>query len=153
MIFFVSSFEFYLLNYMILHFLKNHFIYYNRSNSLRPPRPPPSRLTNDEEIKKYIAIFFFHPIAKKTKQTKRMKVKSLTILLSIKVWLWRMERDGQLLSRTTVDMFSGNLPNKFRTLLQMDSNVKVYHLPNYDALFSQDGEKCGSWLWQKRKKV
>ena len=36
-----------------------------------------------------------------------MKVKSLTILLSIKVWLWRMERDGQLLSRTTVDMFSG----------------------------------------------
>jgi hypothetical protein len=25
----------------------------------------------------------------------------------------------------------------------MDSNVKVYHLPNYDALFSQDGEKCG----------
>jgi hypothetical protein len=48
---------------------------------------------------------------------------------------------------------NGNLPKKFRTLLQMDSNVKVYHLPNYDALFSQDGEKCGSWLWQKRKKV
>jgi hypothetical protein len=38
---------------------------------------------------------------------------------------------------------NGNLPKKFRTLLQMDSNVKVYHLPNYDALFSQDGEKCG----------
>jgi hypothetical protein len=92
---------------MILYFLKNHFIYYNRSNSFRPPRPPPSRPNQRWRNKKYIAIFFFHPIAKKTKQTKRMKVKSLTILLSIKVWLWRMERDGQLLSRTTVDMFSG----------------------------------------------
>jgi len=92
---------------MILYFLKNHFIYYNRSNSLRPPRPPPSRPNQRWRNKKIHCHFFLSSHCKKTKQRKRMKVKSLTILLSIKVWLWRMERDGQLLSRTTVDMFSG----------------------------------------------
>ena len=79
---------------------------YNRSNSRRPPRPPPSRPNQRWRNKKNTLPFFsFITLQEKTKQRKRMKVKSLTILLSIKVWLWRMERDGQLLSRRSQTCF------------------------------------------------
>jgi hypothetical protein len=138
---------------MILYFLKNHFIYYNRSNSLRPPRPPPSRLTNDEEIKKIHCHFFLSSHCKKNKANEADESEILNdSVINKSLALENGERWSITIQNNSRHVFrnNGNLPKK---LLQKDSNVKVYHLPNYDALFSQDGEKCGSWLWQKRKKV
>jgi len=131
---------------MILYFLKNHFIYYNRSNSLRPPRPPPSRLTNDEEIKKTHCHFFLSSHCKKNKANEADESEILNdSVINKSLALENGERWSITIQNNSRHVFrnNGNLPKKFRTLLQMDSNVKVYHLPNYDALFSQDGEKCG----------